>query len=84
MYNNYNEEINADLVDLLRSSKDDEESKTNDKEEFFKKDDNKQDEYQLNWILLLEMSPRLHFDCSSDLGFRNMTMIRLTIQENDM
>ncbi len=38
LYNNYNEEINANLIDLLRSSKDNKENKTNDEEELFEKD----------------------------------------------
>ena len=44
LYNNYNEEINADLIDLLELPKDDEESETNDEEELFEEDNNEQDE----------------------------------------
>ncbi len=55
LYNNYNEKINANLIDLLKSPKDNEKSETNNKEKLFEEDNDKQDEYWLNWILLLEM-----------------------------
>ncbi len=72
MYNNYNKEINTDPIDLLRSSKNEKESKTNNEEKLFKEDDDEQNEYQLNWMLLSEIGPKPYFDCSSDLGFRDI------------
>ncbi|PKB93382.1 hypothetical protein RhiirA5_441449 [Rhizophagus irregularis] len=66
------EEINADPIDLLRSHINDEESEINDKEELFEEEDDEQDEHRPDWMFLAEMGPKPNFDCSSDLGSRDM------------
>ncbi|CAB4420704.1 unnamed protein product [Rhizophagus irregularis] len=72
LYNDYIEEINADLIDLLGSPIDDEESEINDEEELFEEDDDEQDEHRPDWMFLAEMGPKPNFDCSSDLGLRDI------------
>ncbi|PKK50046.1 hypothetical protein RhiirC2_803410, partial [Rhizophagus irregularis] len=72
LYNDYIEEINADPIDLLESPIDDEESEINDEEKLFEEKDDEQNEHRPDWMFLAEIGPKPNFDCSSDLGSRNM------------
>ncbi|EXX58457.1 Pif1p [Rhizophagus irregularis DAOM 197198w] len=73
LYSHHLEEINADPIDILGSPIDDAESEIIDEEEddlITEGDD--QEEYRFDWMLLAEMGPSPSFDCSSNLGSRDM------------
>ena len=48
------------------------ESEIDDEEEELIEEDDEQDEFQLDWMVLAEMRPNTSFNCSSDLGSRDM------------
>jgi hypothetical protein len=73
LYSYHLEEINADPIDILGLPIDDAESEIIDEEEDdLITEDDEQEEYRFDWMLLAEMGPSPSFDCSSDLGSRDM------------
>ena len=72
LYNNHIKEINADPIDLLGLAVDNTENEMANEEEELFEDDDEQDEFRPDWMLLAEMGPKSSFDCSSDLGSRDM------------
>ncbi|GES96641.1 ATP-dependent DNA helicase Pif1-like [Rhizophagus clarus] len=61
LYNYHLEEINTDLIDILRSSKDDVKSKILDDEKENLIEDEEQDEYRPDWMFLAEMRLKAKF-----------------------
>ena len=71
LYEYYIEEINSGPTDLLGLPTDNEENGINEDDGELLEDDEK-DEYQLDWMILVEMGPNAVINSGCDLGSRDM------------
>jgi hypothetical protein len=71
LYSQHLMEINADANDLLGSPID-AENEIFDEDDGESIEDDEQYEFRPDWMYLAEMGPNPRFDCSSDLGSRDM------------
>ncbi|EXX58670.1 uncharacterized protein LOC114530801 [Rhizophagus irregularis DAOM 181602=DAOM 197198] len=72
LYNNHLEEINTDPIDLLGQPIGNAENEIVVEEEEQLIEDDEEDEFRFDWMFLAEMGLNPSFNCSSDLGSRDM------------
>ncbi len=72
LYDRHIEEINADLIDILRSHIDNETDEIIDEKDKEPFEDNDGDEFWLDWMLLAGIGSNAIIDYSSDLGLWDM------------